>query len=221
MVTPTPPEVSDSGAVTSRAVDTVRDWITRGELVSGTRLREPALASDLNISRNTLRVALRLLAAEGLIVVHRFKGATVKSFTVDEIRDIWMVRRTLELRAIDTARLDTPDALMDMESAVQHAETTLRQQSWVEVSTASLEFHRTVVALLGSPRLDDFFRTVIAQLRLAFATMTDRPDLSQQWVQRDREVCDLLRAGCRVSAAAALSSYLDEAELMVLDLVSA
>lgn len=219
MVTPQLPDVSDPGAVTSRVVDTVRDWIMRGKLVPGTPLREPALASELDISRNTLRVAMRLLAAEGLVVVQRFKGATVKSFTVDEIRDIWTVRRTLELRSVDAANLDTRHTILAMESAVQHAEATLREQSWVDVSTASLEFHQTLVALLESPRLDDFFRTIIAQLRLAFATTTDRPDLSRTWVQRDREVCDLLRAGCRASAAAALRSYLDEAETMVLELV--
>ena len=55
-----------------------------------------------------------------------------------------------------------------------------------KVGTASLRFHQALVALLGSHRIDAFFRVTIAQLRLAFAVMTDEAEFQAPWVARDR-----------------------------------
>jgi DNA-binding GntR family transcriptional regulator len=86
-----------------------------------------------------------------------------------------------------------------------------------ESRTAGLEFHRAVVALTGSPRLDEFFATILAQVRLAFATMPDDSAFQQGWVRRDIEIAEMIAGGKREAAAAALRRYLDESEEQVLD----
>ena len=90
-----------------------------------------------------------------------------------------------------------------------------------KAGTASLRFHQALVALLGSARLDDFFRVTIAQLRLAFAVMTDEAEFQAPWVEYDRKICDLIRSGRRQEAKAALRLYLDDSERQVLDAVRA
>jgi DNA-binding GntR family transcriptional regulator len=54
--------------VTARVEETIRGWITSGDLKPGDRLpSERTLVSDLDASRSTVRLVLVRLVAEGLI----------------------------------------------------------------------------------------------------------------------------------------------------------
>ena len=213
------PVVPDGIAVPERVAKTLRDRIVEGDLRPGAPLREVALADELGVSRNTLREAIRLLTTEELVDVKRHRGAVVKMITVEEVRDIYLVRRTLELRAVEDSALATDRAMAALERSCRAAEQAAGAGSWREVGTASLRFHQALVATLGSPRLDALFGTTVAQMRLAFAAIADEGDFQQSFVPRDREICDLLAAGSRAAAAAALRRYLDDAERAVVEVL--
>jgi len=201
--------------------DVLRERIVEGELPPGTPLRDVALSAELEVSRNTLREALRTLHDEGLVVQQLHKGTAVKTLSAEDVTDIYLARRTLELSAVDASPL-APEPLLDaMEAKVAAAELAVDAEAWDKVGTASLRFHQSLVALLGSARLDGFFRVTIAQLRLAFAVMADQGAFQTPWVARDREICDLIRGGRRTAAGAALRVYLDDSERTVLDAVRA
>jgi DNA-binding GntR family transcriptional regulator len=69
-----------------RVADALREQITSGKLKAGVRLiSEVALAQGLEISRPTLREAMRILAREGLLDVKHGVGA----FVAAEHRLIW------------------------------------------------------------------------------------------------------------------------------------
>jgi GntR family transcriptional regulator len=69
-----------------RVADALRAQIASGQLKPGARLiSEVALAQGLEISRPTLREAMRILAREGLLVIKHGVGA----FVADEHRLIW------------------------------------------------------------------------------------------------------------------------------------
>jgi DNA-binding FadR family transcriptional regulator len=59
---------------------------------------------------------------------------------------------------------------------------------------------------------------VTAQQRLAFAAVADEAALQEPWTARDREICDLVRAGFRGAAGAALRQYLDDSERLLVQL---
>lgn len=203
------------------AADVLRERIVEGRLPPGTPLRDVALAEEFGISRNTLREALRALHDEGLVVQQLHKGTLVKTLSAADVKDIYLTRRTLELAAAEHSPLAHEELLDTVEARVAAAEQAVATDSWDDVGTASLRFHQALVALLGSPRIDAFFRVTVAQLRLAFAIMTDEAEFQAPWVTRDREICDLIRCGRSKDAQAALRLYLDESERMVLDAVRA
>ena len=82
-----------------------------------------------------------------------------------------------------------------------------------------MQFHQALVAVIGSRLLDEFFCNVAARLRLAFVGSTGKRELHAPWVERDRQICDLIVAGRREQAAAELAHYLDDSEQQVIDLV--
>jgi DNA-binding GntR family transcriptional regulator len=74
-----------------------------GELVSGTRLRQEALAEEFGVSRTPIREALRKLQASGLVELQPNRGALVRGPSSREIRDAYEVRAELEGLAAELA----------------------------------------------------------------------------------------------------------------------
>ncbi|MEU6252612.1 GntR family transcriptional regulator [Streptomyces sp. NPDC047043] len=199
----------------------LRERIVAGRLPPGTPLRDVALAAEFGVSRNTLREAFRTLHDEGLVVQRLHKGTAVTTLSATDVRDIFIVRRAIELAAVDESPLAAEPLLDALEATVAAAEAAVTAEAWNEVGTSSLRFHQALVALLGSHRMDAFFRVIVAQLRLAFAVMADEAGFQAPWVARDREICNLVRGGHRQEAKDALRLYLDDSERQVLDAVRA
>ena len=77
---------SPRDVLVKRVADAIREQIGSGRLKPGARLiSEVALAQNLEISRPTLREAIRILAREGLLDIKHGVG----SFVADEHRLIW------------------------------------------------------------------------------------------------------------------------------------
>jgi DNA-binding GntR family transcriptional regulator len=73
--------------------------VLNGELPSGTRLRQEALAEEFGVSRTPVREALRKLEAGGLVELQPNRGAVVRGLSPREIRDAYEVRAALEALA--------------------------------------------------------------------------------------------------------------------------
>ncbi len=207
-----------AGPTADRLADALRASLIRGDLPPGTPLRDAAIAARFNVSRNTVREALRLLRAEGLAVHKMHKGTIVRRFDEADVRDMYVVRRTIELRAVEESAFAGPDQLAKLSESVAASEDALAVEDYQALGTASLEFHRNLVSLLGSPTLDEFFEGVLARLRLAFST-ADEATFQSPWVKRDREINELVQSGQRDLAAAALRAYLDDSEAQVIDFI--
>jgi DNA-binding GntR family transcriptional regulator len=208
-------------ATATRAAAILRWRILSGELPPGSPLREAALSKELSISRNTLREAFQQLSIEGLTEQQLYKGTVVRRIGEEELKDIFIVRRTFELQAIAKAPLTPGPALDALRDAVDSQGDAAARQAWAETGTASLRFHQAIVGLLGSRKLDSFFEVLAAQLRLAFSEVINEATFQAPWVPRDREMYFTIRAGDRVKATAAMESYLNDSERILSDVLRA
>jgi DNA-binding GntR family transcriptional regulator len=204
-----------------RLVGQLRQQIMEGTLKPGMALRETALATTFGVSRNTLRDALRGLAYEGLVVRRMHSGTVVKTLTAADVRDLYAVRRALELKAVEESAMASEQRLAEVDAAVAAAEHAVGEGDWRSAGTASLMFHQALVAMLDSRLIDDFFRTVLAQVRLAFAEIRDEAGFQAPWIRQDRQICDFVLSGHRDQAGTALRRYLDESARIVIDVVRA
>ncbi len=81
-------------------VDGIRDMILGGQLKPGDWLRQDELAEAFGVSTMPVREALRQLQAEGLVTLHRRRGAAVASLSVSEYEEIYHIREVLETLAV-------------------------------------------------------------------------------------------------------------------------
>ena len=84
-------------------VDGIRDMILSGQLKPGDWLRQDQLAKVFGVSTMPVREALRQLQAEGLVVLHRRRGAAVATVSVSECEEIYRIREALETLAVHWA----------------------------------------------------------------------------------------------------------------------
>lgn len=198
----------------------LREDIIGGRLVPGMALIETELVAAYNVSRNTMREALHQLGREGLASYVRNKGVMVRRMNGDDVRDLFRIRRTLELPAVTASTPLTELQSAQMRDAIEAAQLAQERENWRDVGTYSLRFHQHIVGLMGSPRFDDFFANIAAQMRLVFARAPSEEGFQQPWLERDRHIHDLLHDGLKQHAEQALSSYLNDSETALLDLFS-
>jgi len=205
----------DRSSTAERVADALRDLITRGDLPAGTALREQKLVGSLDVSRNTLREAFRLLGRERLVDYTLHRGVAVRELDEADVHDIYRTREPLELMAVEYSAQAPRESIEALLGLVEAAEQAVADENWKEVATLNIVFHQRLVELIGSERISNFFRVIDAELRLAFAKVEHAPDFFRPFVPRNRAIAELLLAGDRKAAAAELRAYLAEAERMI------
>ena len=196
----------------------LRADIMGGRLLPGMALVEVDLVKRYSASRNTIREALHRLGQEGLTRYVRNKGVMVRRVARDEVRDLFVVRRTLELQAIAQSGTLAGDHDVRMQHAIEATTLAREREDWRAVATHSLVFHQHIVGLMRSPLFDEFFAQVIAQLRLVFCAAPDEQRFQSPWLERDREIYTLLAQGNKSAAQEAMSLYLHDSERLSLAL---
>lgn len=206
----------DRSSTAARVADLLRDQITDGALVPGARLPEEDLCRAVKVSRNTMREAFRLLVQERLLVHEFNRGVFVRRVGADGLSDLYRVRRILECEGVRCAAAAGPEALDRVRAAVEDGEAAAAAGRWPDVGTADIRFHRAVAALVGSPRVDEMIRHLMAEMRLVFHEMGSPREFHEPYLARNRRMYDLLAAGEHEAAERELRSYLDDAETQLM-----
>lgn len=193
----------------------IRRMLVEGELVPGQRLSEAALADNLDISRNTLREAFRVLTQEGLLKHEPNRGVTVAVPDMASIIDIYRVRRFIECTAIAQSYPQHPGTL-HMRDAFESGARAREAQDWVAVGTANMMFHKAIVELSDSPRLVVFYGQISAELRLAFGLLNDPKLLHSPYLDMNASILRCVEEGRAADATAMLEAYLVQSERTVL-----
>ncbi len=194
--------------------DLVRRAILDGTYGLGTRLSEPRICSDFDVSRNTLREAFRMLADERLVVHELNRGVFVRVPSTQDVSELYDARRLVECAAVGEQPRGA-QGLEAVEEALQLADRMALAGDWVGVGTADIDFHRELTAL-SSTRIVALMQSVWNEMRLAFHVV-DRPDAFHgSYLGRNHLIHEaLVTRGGRV-ASKMLRSYLNEAERQVL-----
>ncbi|WP_377273467.1 GntR family transcriptional regulator [Peterkaempfera sp. SMS 1(5)a] len=212
-----------------RVADILRTRIAEGFFQPGARLSEENIGGALGISRNTLREAFRLLTHERLLVHQLNRGVRVRVLTVEDLADIYRVRRLIECGALRgladptvTSAAGRPQgapgpALGPVESAVVAGEQAAAAGLWPECATANIHFHQAIAGLAGSSRTDELMRGVLAELRLAFHMMNDARRFHEPYLTRNREILAALAGGDPLGAERLLATYLQDSRRQLIE----
>ncbi len=194
----------------ARAAQTLRDQIVQGRFAPGSRLREEAVAEALRVSRSTIREAFAELAADRLVVREPNRGVFVASLTGADVLDIFGARRAIELGA---ARGGGSQVIVaNVRLAVTDGVQAARDGDGEAAARADQHFHRALVALSASARLNRVIRQLLAELQLVLNAHGVGHALYMPFADDNRRIYDMLAAGDHAGAATALDDTLTRTE---------
>ena len=194
-----------------RAARVVREKVVEGDLRSGTRLPEERLSAALGVSRNTLREALSQLVAERILVREPHRGVIVATPGIADVEDVYRVRLLVEPAALAHGDGHSPARVAAVVAAVTEGQEAGARGDWDAVASANQHFHRAVVSLAGSTRLDAQMDLLLAEMRLFFHQMGEPERFHRPYLAENAAIVDLLVAGDRQAAAERLDAYLGRA----------
>ncbi|MDV3126845.1 FCD domain-containing protein [Mycobacterium sp. 21AC1] len=212
----------DTPPAYAAVVDRVRRAVALGVLLPGDRLpAERALAEGLQVSRVTVREALRVLQGEGLLITKRGSSGTVVSPAVSQLagvdgdrdynqrlRDVFEVRLAVETAAAQHAAARVQPVDIDALDACQVALESSRDVH--AFRRADSEFHLAVARMSGNAML----RQVVEDLRAAVFSRLDRHDFAviyESSIRGHAAVIRAIRDRDPVAAAAAMAEHIEEA----------
>lgn len=129
------------------ALEALRRAIVAGELRPGQRINQEQFGERLGISIAPVREALRLLEQEGQVVYKPRRGYFVSELRIEDLEEIYELRRLLEERAARQAVALIGDA--ELGEVKEAASACVRAASRGEVATQLEANRRFHFAILG------------------------------------------------------------------------
>ena len=105
-----------------RAYNWIKYAIESGELEMGEPLPENYLAEKIGVSRTPVREALRFLEQDGFVTIVPTKGAFVSEISLEDVKEIYDIRKLLE-----------PFASLSAVNRVPEEEIDLMEKGWIEI----------------------------------------------------------------------------------------
>ena len=126
--------------------------ILEGSLSEGTKLTEDVLAVQLGISKSPVREALNRLESEGLVIIEPRRGAYVRTFSLQEVADLYALREVLEVHAVGLAKL-TPEFLDDLAASIARIKRDLEARNTIAYVEEDIRFHNLIATATGNSEL--------------------------------------------------------------------
>jgi DNA-binding GntR family transcriptional regulator len=133
----------------------LRGLVFERQLAPGEWIDELRLARDWHISRTPLREALKVLAAEGLVVSVPRRGCKVTELSEDDAESLFPVMAMLEGRcAFEAVSKASPEGLLGLRALHESLELHAAAKDIEGYYRANHEFHARVQALADNRWLD-------------------------------------------------------------------
>ena len=163
-------------------------------------LAQHSLAETYSVSRVPLREAMLHLAAEGFLTLTPRRGATVATFTLANVSDLFDVREQLEpLAARLAAQRATPAGLALLEQTLRHSEAAVADADEAALTVSNARFHELIVELADSPLLTSIMGPIGARVRWLFSFMSRSEP--RALMREHRELLERIRSGDAEGAA--------------------
>jgi DNA-binding GntR family transcriptional regulator len=153
------PLKQESAPLRNKIIQSLRRAIETGYLEPGARLVEKDLCQQLNVSRTSLREALRQLQAEGILTDLNNRGLAVVTVTTQDAENIYRIRGVLEPLIVEQFIENAPDAEVKALSAnSERLKAAYRSGTAEEIVAAKRDFYDLICTGARNPIAFDLLK---------------------------------------------------------------
>lgn len=204
----------DRKTLRERALVALRSAVLSGSYRPGDHLGEVEIASRLNISRGTVREALRHLQQEGLLTPGPRGMLRVRSLSSEEVGELFRVRGALEGQAVAEiiASEQRGHAVEQLTSALEALASAAEPVDQLE---ADLAFHARVCELSGNSVLLDTWRHLEAPIRVVVLNAATGDRSVTMSADRHRPIVEAIESGDPEQAVHVLREHMAAAAALL------
>ncbi len=200
------------------ALKSLRDSILSGKLVPNETYNEIALAKKLGISRTPVREALLELSSQGLITFLPRVGVRVNHFTEQDVKEIFELRKAIELFAVAKVSKDfLRHDFASLEATLQSQKEAIKKENFLAFLNSDREFHLTFTKLTNNKRL----LTTLENIRDMIQVMSIRALAieirAKEVVEEHEKVIEAVKRGISEKAVQEMEKHLNLSERAVLE----
>ena len=206
-----------NGANAESIAENIRAAILEHRLAPGAKLTEAQLCEVFAVKRGTVRQALAQLSNERLVDLEPNRGAFVASPSLQEVHEVFEMRRIIELAVVDRIaqghglrRLKSISATIGKE---RRAFESHDFSSWIRLSG---EFHTELAALTGNTVLCECLSGLVARSTLISALYESLGKSSCSFEDHEA-ILAALDAGDAAKAGVLMAQHLRDVELKMLE----
>ncbi|HJV84671.1 MAG TPA: GntR family transcriptional regulator [Noviherbaspirillum sp.] len=173
----------------------LRESIMEGRFLPGQRLVERELCELLDVSRPSVREALRKLEAEKLIVIVPHRGPMVASISAQEARDLYAIRALMESYAVqEFSRLASNEQVSRLEATVKRLHIEAENPDRRRLLKAKADFYDVILGGCGNALVSEMLLNLLSRISLLRATSFSRHDRLPESLKEIDQLFALIKA---------------------------
>jgi DNA-binding GntR family transcriptional regulator len=199
-------------STTSSIVEALTRAIVEHRLHPGTKLAEQKLADHFGVSRTLVRQALFQLSQNRLITLEPARGAFVAAPTASEARQVFAVRRMLEIEMTRAfVREATPARLRALREHVAQEKAALARDDAAGRNELLGDFHVRMAELMGNEVLAQMLGELISRCAL-ITLMYQTASAAEHSSEEHAEIVKALAARDEALAVRLMDEHLQHVE---------
>jgi DNA-binding GntR family transcriptional regulator len=210
-----PRELDIAVSAVDQVMDAIKSGIRQARYVPGQRLVEPDMMRDFDVSRGTVREALRRLAAEGFVQIELYRGASIRKMSRDEFVELNEIRALLEGYAASLAAQRMSKAerkkLVELEQQWDRGAQNLAYAQYNE------QFHALIVEASRHKQLPNFVQQAqLSIFRLQFQSILQTPVATRRSRLEHRRVVKAILKGDAGAAESAMRQHIRNSAIVIM-----
>lgn len=201
-----------SATLRGQVEDNIRKAILEGHFAPGQRLVERELCDILDVSRTSVREALRQLEAEGLITMVPHKGPMVSVVRQAEAQQLYELRALLEGFAGQRfAEAGAKELKAKLSEALADFEQVVKSGHSGDLLEAKAGFYKLLLEGCGNVFVAQTLETLYNRIALLRMASMSQPGRLTRSLAELRDIVFAIQAGDGIAAGAACRRHIDNA----------
>jgi DNA-binding GntR family transcriptional regulator len=203
---------SAGGDTTRRIADAIVSAIVERRLMPGTKLAEQKIADIFKVSRTLVRQALNQLSRDRLVTLEPGRGARVARPSVDEARQVFEVRRMLEVGMARRAAAElSAEQVKELRAHLKAEQAAIRRTDVSGRTRLLADFHVVIARMLGNEVLAALLDELVSRSSLIALMYQSAPSAAHSFDEHVAIVDAIERRDAR-AAVRLMESHLRNVE---------
>jgi DNA-binding GntR family transcriptional regulator len=212
--------IDDVPTVRAIVARKLREAIMSGNLKPGQRLVERELCEMMGVSRPSIREALRVLEADGLVNTVPHRGPMVSTISLEEARQLYAARAVLEgFAGRECARLHDPTVVRKIGHALTRLKAALAEADMIAVLEAKTDFYAALIGGCQNAFIERMLKPLHDRITLLRITSMSHPKRVNKSLREVTAIWRAIQSGNENLAERCCVDHVKAAAIAALDMI--